>query len=105
VNTTTRLVWQLGITQTVGYASSYYLSAILARPISEDLGFGFENYFAFIAVASIVGGLLGPPLGRLIDKWGPSRLFFLQESEQLLRHTLQPGQARLRSSQVLNKLP
>jgi MFS family permease len=70
VNTTTRLVWQLGITQTVGYASSYYLSAILARPISEDLGFGFENYFAFIAVASIVGGLLGPPLGRLIDKWG-----------------------------------
>jgi MFS family permease len=70
VNTSTRLVWQLGITQTVGYASSYYLSAILARPISEDLGFGFENYFAFIAVASIVGGLLGPPLGRLIDKWG-----------------------------------
>ena len=70
MNTTTRLVWQLGITQTVGYASSYYLSAILARPISEDLGFGFENYFAFIAVASIVGGLLGPPLGRLIDKWG-----------------------------------
>ena len=65
-----RLVCQLGITQTIGYASSYYLSAILARPISQDLDFEFQNYFTFVAIASIIGGFLGPVLGKQIDRFG-----------------------------------
>lgn len=65
-----QLTVQLGITQTIGYASSYYLSAILAEPISRDLGFRFENYFGYVALASILGGLLGPILGKQIDRFG-----------------------------------
>lgn len=68
--TSLRLIGQLGITQTIGYASSYYLSAILARPISQDLGFEFESYFTFVAIASIIGGFLGPVLGKQIDRFG-----------------------------------
>ena len=65
-----RLTLQLGVTQTIGFASTYYLGAILARPITTDLGIPFEQYFLFTAVAAIVSGFLGPVLGRQIDHFG-----------------------------------
>lgn len=67
---TTRLTLQLGVTQTIGFASSYYLSAILAKPIAADLGFSFQNYFLFVAAASIVTAVLAPILGKQIDRFG-----------------------------------
>ncbi len=65
-----RFTLQLGVTQTIGYASTYYLAAILARPITADLDIPFEQYFVFSAAASIISGLLGPILGRQIDRFG-----------------------------------
>ena len=65
-----RFTLQLGVTQTIGYASTYYLAAILARPITADLDIPFEQYFVFSAAASIISGLLGPILGRHIDRFG-----------------------------------
>jgi predicted MFS family arabinose efflux permease len=65
-----RLTLQLGLTQTIGFASTYYLAAILARPITSELGIPFEQYFVFSATASIISGLLGPILGRQIDRFG-----------------------------------
>lgn len=65
-----RFTLQLGITQTIGYASTYYLAAILARPITADLDIPFEQYFVFSATAAIISGLLGPILGRQIDRFG-----------------------------------
>jgi predicted MFS family arabinose efflux permease len=65
-----RLTLQLGLTQTIGFASTYYLAAILARPITQELGIPFEQYFLFSATASIISGLLGPILGRQIDRFG-----------------------------------
>ena len=65
-----RLTIQLGLTQTIGFASTYYLAAILAEPITRELGIPFEQYFVFSASASIISGLLGPILGRQIDRFG-----------------------------------
>lgn len=65
-----RLTLQLGITQTIGYASSYYLPAILAVPISRSVGISFEQFFLFLAAASLISAFLGPRLGRLIDGFG-----------------------------------
>lgn len=65
-----RLTLQLGFTQTIGFASTYYLAAILARPITRELAIPFEQYFLFSATASIISGLLGPLLGRQIDRFG-----------------------------------
>lgn len=67
---TLRLTLQLGVTQTIGYASSYYLPAILAVPISKTVGISFEQFFLFLAAASLISAFLGPRLGRLIDGFG-----------------------------------
>ncbi len=67
---TLRLSIQLGITQTIGYASSYYLPAVLAIPMARDLGLRFEFIFLYTATASILAGLLGPLIGSLIDRFG-----------------------------------
>ena len=68
--TSVRLTLQLGVTQTIGYASSYYLPAILAAPISNSIGISFERFFVFLAAASLISAFLGPRLGRLIDSFG-----------------------------------
>lgn len=65
-----RLVTQLGLTQTLGYASSYYLPAVLAVPMSQSVGISFQQYFLFLAAASLISAFLGPRLGRLIDQFG-----------------------------------
>ncbi len=67
---TLRLTLQLGLTQTIGYASSYYLPAILAAPISKTVGISFEQFFLFLAAASLISAFLGPRLGRIIDGYG-----------------------------------
>lgn len=65
-----RLSLQLGVTQTIGYASSYYLPAILAAPMAAELGIRFEFIFLYVASASILAGFLGPLVGKLIDQFG-----------------------------------
>lgn len=64
------MVTQLGLTQTLGYASSYYLPAVLAAPMSQSVGISFQQYFLFLAAASLISAFLGPRLGSLIDQFG-----------------------------------
>jgi MFS family permease len=60
----------LGITQTIAWAASTYLIAILAAPISRDLGIATSTAFGAFSVALVVMGLAGPGAGRAIDRWG-----------------------------------
>lgn len=65
-----RIVVPLGITQTLAWASSYYLPAILADPIAQDLGLTANWIFGVFSAALVISGLLGPRIGRQIDLVG-----------------------------------
>ncbi|HSV84544.1 MAG TPA: MFS transporter [Ramlibacter sp.] len=60
----------LGAAQTLAWASSYYLPAMLAVPIARDLAVAPSTVFAAFSVALIVSGALGPYAGRAIDRFG-----------------------------------
>ena len=63
-------VLALGLTQTIAWAASTYLIAILAAPIARDLGIATSTAFGAFSVALIVMGVAGPAAGRAIDRWG-----------------------------------
>lgn len=65
-----RTVAALGTAQTLSWASSYYLPAILAAPIARELGVSVPTVFAAFSVALAVSALTGPWAGGAIDRWG-----------------------------------
>src|SRR6185312_1190578 len=64
------LILALGTTQTLAWASSVYLPAILADPIAHDLGISANWIFGAYSGALVIAGLLGPRIGRQIDRVG-----------------------------------
>jgi len=66
----TRVVATLGTAQTLAWASSYYLPAMLARPMAAALGVSQPTVFAAFSAALVVSALTGPHSGRRIDRWG-----------------------------------
>jgi MFS family permease len=67
---TPAVVIALGCAQTLAWASSYYLAAILAAPIARDLGLAPAAVFAAFSAALVVSALVGPIAGRAIDRFG-----------------------------------
>lgn len=66
----TGAVIALGTAQTLAWASSYYLPAVLAAPMARDVGVSTPTVFAAFSAALVVSALLGPFAGRAIDRWG-----------------------------------
>ncbi|MFG6429477.1 MFS transporter [Roseateles sp. LYH14W] len=66
----TRVVATLGTAQTLAWASSYYLPAMLARPMAGELGVSEPTVFAAFSAALVISALVGPYSGRRIDRWG-----------------------------------
>jgi predicted MFS family arabinose efflux permease len=64
------VVTALGIAQTLAWGSSYYLPAILADPISRDIGVPRSLPFAALSVALLIAAFAGPAIGRRIDRHG-----------------------------------
>ncbi len=60
----------LGLAQTLAWASSYYLPAILAAPIAADLRLNPAWVFGAFSAALLVAALVGPLAGREIDRRG-----------------------------------
>src|SRR5689334_15318514 len=60
----------LGTTQTLAWASSYYLPAMLAVPMARDVGVSVPAVFGAFSCALVVAALIGPRAGRVIDRWG-----------------------------------
>jgi MFS family permease len=60
----------LGSAQTLAWGSTYYLPAILAVPMADDLGISTGLVFAAFSAALVVSAILGPLAGRRIDFFG-----------------------------------
>jgi MFS family permease len=60
----------LGTAQTLAWASSYYLVAMLAAPMARELELGTPSVFAAFSLALVVSAAVGPLSGRLIDRHG-----------------------------------
>jgi MFS family permease len=60
----------LGTTQTLSWASSYYIPAILAAPIAAEFGVSRATIFGVFSGALLLTALLGPAAGRAIDTRG-----------------------------------
>ena len=63
-------VLRLGTAQTLAWASSYYLPALLAQPMARDLGVSTPWVFAAFSGALLVSAVVGPSAGRAIDRHG-----------------------------------
>ena len=66
----TPVVIALGATQTIAWGSTYYLPAILARPMAAEFGVSASAVFAMFSVALLLSAVGGPFVGRWIDKSG-----------------------------------
>ena len=60
----------LGITQILAWGSSYYLPAVLAKPIAEDTGWSLTWVIAGLSLGLLIAGLISPRVGRLIQNLG-----------------------------------
>lgn len=66
----TSVVVRLGVAQTLAWASSYYLPAVLAPAMAADLRVSPSLVFGAFSVALVVTALCGRWAGRLIDRYG-----------------------------------
>ncbi|SDS07299.1 MFS transporter [Bradyrhizobium canariense] len=71
------IILGLGTTQTLAWASSYYLPAILADPIARDLGVSSNWIFAAFSASLVLSAVLGPRIGRQIDLVGGRQVLSL----------------------------
>lgn len=60
----------LGTAQTLAWASSYYLPAILADRIAEELGMSSTWFFGAFSGSLVVAAMVGPRVGRTVDAIG-----------------------------------
>ncbi len=64
------VVVAIGTAQTLAWASSYYLPAVLADSIAESLALSRTFVFGAFSIALALTGFLGPAIGRHIDAAG-----------------------------------
>ncbi len=64
------VVAALGTTQTIAWASSYYMPAILGNPIAQTLHLPKSVFFGLFSGALLLSAVIGPSVGQLIDRQG-----------------------------------
>ncbi len=64
------VVTALGTSQTLAWASSYYLPATLADPIGASIGVPRSWVFAAFSASLLIAAFAGPAVGRIIDRQG-----------------------------------
>ena len=64
------IVPALGITQILAWGSSYYLLAVLAKPIAADTGWSLTWIVAGLSLGLLIAGLISPLVGRQIHRCG-----------------------------------
>jgi MFS family permease len=60
----------LGVTQILAWGSSYYLLAVLAKPIAEDTGWSLGWVVGGLSLGLLVAGVISPRVGDSIQRFG-----------------------------------
>jgi MFS family permease len=60
----------LGVTQIFAWGSSYYLPAVLAKPIATDTGWPLSWVVGGLSLGLLIAGLISPWVGRAIARRG-----------------------------------
>ena len=76
----TRDVTLLGAGQTLGFASSYYLPALLAAPMAQDAGLPVTWAFGAFSLALVISAVVGPAAGRAVDRHGGRRVLMVSNA-------------------------
>lgn len=98
------VILALGTTQTIAWASSYYIPAILAAPIARDLSVAPTYVFGALSGALVISGLLGPRIGHSIDTFGGRGLLAISNlvfAAGLLLQSVAQGAATLVAAWVV----
>jgi MFS family permease len=64
------VVTALGIAQILGWGSSFYFPAVLAKPIVADTGWSLGWVIGGVSIGLLVAGLIAPRVGTIIDRKG-----------------------------------
>ena len=64
------VVGALGTAQILAWGMSYYLIAVLAKPIDDATGWGLTWVVGGLSIGFLVSGVVSPRVGRLIDRFG-----------------------------------
>src|SRR3954466_15625685 len=64
------VVSALGVAQILAWGSSYYLTAVLAKPAASETGWPLEWVGGAFSLGLLISGLVSPKVGRLIDRHG-----------------------------------
>ncbi len=64
------VVAALGTAQTIGWAASYYIPAVLGAPMAQSFGLSPVWVFGAFSMAMIVSAMVGPWAGARIDRIG-----------------------------------
>lgn len=64
------LVWALGVTTIISYGTTQYLYGVLVVPMERELGWSRALVSGAFSLALLTSGLLGLPVGRLVDRGG-----------------------------------
>jgi MFS family permease len=67
-------VLALGVTQIIGWGTTFYVPAILSRPIAESLDLPLLGVLGAYSWALLLSGLLSRRIGALIDRYGAASL-------------------------------
>lgn len=89
------VITALGITQILAWGSSYYLPAVLAKPIADETGWPLSLVIGGLSLGLLAGGAVSPFVGRTIGRRGGRSV--LAASSALLA----AGQALLALSHAL----
>jgi hypothetical protein len=63
-------VWALGITQIIGWGSTFYFLGVLANALAADRGWSLGFVYSGLTCGLLVSGGVSTPIGRLIDRHG-----------------------------------
>jgi predicted MFS family arabinose efflux permease len=64
------VVAALGLTQILGYGTTFYLLAVLAKPIAAETGWDLSQIAAGLSIGLLIAGFSAPLVGRFLDRLG-----------------------------------